>query len=288
MEDLGNYIDIILLPVADEDTDATPRTKPSQSIEFNKTPYQAEYGDQLISRAAIAGITHGTLAPGEDPATLLIFEFRFLSMRKGRRFTGCNINITFEDSEKQGDLCPEVWGVSPEGAFRLHKSLQQRSVTIAGNAMLQTGISGPGASLGTTWELKTLEDRQDWARLSGTRKELGRNNRDDAVVWAMEENSQDKSGIPTFLRAAVLLRRETEEPFSFLIKIRAQVDMGGFNLRTVFGKKKVERVSAVRIDSSIDPKTLKVPSLDAKLVDLTRMDELDLSTLADVAIATLL
>lgn len=43
----------------------------------------------------------------------------------------------------------------------------------------------------------------------------------------MKENAIDKSGIPTFLRGGVLLRREAEIPFSFLIKISAHVDIGG-------------------------------------------------------------
>ena len=289
MEDLGNDVEIVLLPVADEDLDAEPRTKPTQPVEFKKTAYQADYGDQLIARATVAGIAHGTLAPGDDPGTLLMFEFRFISMQKGRRFTSCNIAVSFEDSDKQGDLCPEVWRVSPEGVFALHKSSRQRTVKISGNAGLRAGVSALGASLGTAWEMETVENKDEWTRLSGTRKELGRNNKDDAVVWAMQENSLDKSGIPTFLRAAVLLRREAEVPFNFVIKIRAQVDMGGLDeLRTLFGKKKVERVSPVKIDSSVDPKTLKVATLDPKLVDLTKMDELDLNTQADVALITLL
>jgi hypothetical protein len=289
MEELGNDMDIVLLPMADEDLDAEPRTKPSQPVEFKKTPYQADYGDQLITRATVAGITHGTLAPSEDPGTLLLLEFRFISMQSGRRFTGCNITISFEDSDKRDEFCPEVWRVSPEGAFALRKSSQQRSTKYSGNAGLNAGMSALGASLGTAWEMKTVENKDQWTRLSGTRKELGRNNKDDAVVWAMQENSRDKSGIPTFVRAAVLLRREADVPFNFVIKIRAQVDMGTLNdLRTLFGKQKVERVSPVRIDSSVDPKTLKVASMDPKVVDLTRMDELDLDTLADVTLVTLL
>lgn len=288
MEELGNDIDIVLLPAADEDFDAEPRTKMSQPVEFKKTLYQADYGDRLIARATVVGIAHGTLAPGEDPGTLLMFEFRFISMKTGRRFTGCNITISFEDLDNQGDLCPEVWKVSPEGSFALHKSSRQRSVTISGNAGLHGGMSALGASLGTAWEMNTVEDKENWTRLSGTRKELGRNNKDDAVVWTMQENNVDKSGIPTFLRAAVLLRREAEEPFKFSVKIRAQVDMGGLDgLRTLFGKK-VERVSPVKIDSSVDPKTLKVASIDPKVVDLTNMDELNLDTLADVTLVTLL
>jgi hypothetical protein len=289
MEELGKDIDIVLVPVADENLAAEPRTKPTQPVEFRKTPYQADYSDQLIARATVAGIAHGTLAPSEDPGTLLIFEFRFISMQKGRRFTGCNITISFEDSDKQGHLCPEVWRVSPEGVFALHKTSRQRSVKISGNAGIYAGMSALGASLGTNWEVKTIEDQEEWTELSGTRKELGRNDKDDAVVWTMQENSLDKSGIPTFLRAAVLLRREAEEPFNFLIKIRAQVDLGGLGgLRTLFGKQKVERVSPVKIDSSVDPKTLKVASVDPKVVDLTKMDELNLDTLVDVALVTLL
>jgi hypothetical protein len=109
------------------------------------------------------------------------------------------------------------------------------------------------------------------------------------VLWAMQENSLDKSVIPTFLHAAVLLRRKAEDSFNFLIKTSAQVDMGDLGgLRTLLGKKKVERGSPVKIDSSVYPKTLKVASVGPKVVDLIKMDELNLGTLVDMALVTLL
>lgn len=286
MDDLDNELEIVLNPIADDDLDAEPHTKQSKPAEFQKTAYQADYNDQLIVRATVAAVAHGLLAPGEDPATLLVFEFRFVSMRKGRRFTECNINVTFEDSEGRPMLCPEVWKISPEGVFGLHKSSQERSTKISASAGINAKFSGLGGDVGIAWVMESTDVKEDWASLSGTRKQLGRHNKDDAVVWAMGENTLSKGGIPTFLRTATLLRREAEVPFNFLIKIRAQVDMGGLDLRTLFGKKKVERITPVRIDSSVDPKTLKVASVDPKVVNLTQMDKLDLSTLSDVTLIT--
>ncbi|KAI1124913.1 hypothetical protein F5Y10DRAFT_284704 [Nemania abortiva] len=283
MEYLGNNIDIILLPGANEDNDAEYGIRPNQ---LKRTPYQEGYGNQPIVQTTVSGIAHGTLEPDEYPATLLVFEFHLLSMKKGLRFTGCRITILFEDAYKPWNLGPEVWQMSPEGTFALDESAQQRSVKISHNAGFHVAMSTK-ASIGSAWEMEKVGHEEECMTLSGRRKILGHNSRDDAVVWVMEENSGNKSEIPTFLRGAVLLRCESEEPFSFSIKIGAQVDDDKLGVCNIFGEKKAEWVSPVTRNLLIDPETLRVPPVDPRKVDLSRMDKLDLSDLADVILVTL-
>uniref|UniRef100_A0A093Y5B8 Ankyrin-3 n=1 Tax=Talaromyces marneffei PM1 TaxID=1077442 RepID=A0A093Y5B8_TALMA len=286
MESIAEDLNIPLLP-SGGDSDAIPRT---EDPKFRKTPYQAEHGDSLLARANIVGITHGTMNPGGDPATLIVFEFRFLSMNSKRRYTDCHITIAFEDSDGDVNFCPEVYRVSPDGLFGILPTQRSREVTFGGNAGFLFGPSvGPSANAGFLWELKQTETIIDSARLSGTRKELGDSDKDDAVVWAMQENSRTKSGVPTFLRTAVLLRREADVPFNVSIKVRANVDFSladaAADLRSLFGKKRVERVRPVQIDASVDLAQLKVSTLDPKKADFTKLDELDLEQMADPFVA---
>ncbi|EEA25385.1 hypothetical protein EYB25_002649 [Talaromyces marneffei] len=288
MESIAEDLNIPLLP-SGGDSDAIPRT---EDPKFRKTPYQAEHGDSLLARANIVGITHGTMNPGGDPATLIVFEFRFLSMNSKRRYTDCHITIAFEDSDGDVNFCPEVYRVSPDGLFGILPTQRSREVTFGGNAGFLFGPSvGPSANAGFLWELKQTETIIDSARLSGTRKELGDSDKDDAVVWAMQENSRTKSGVPTFLRTAVLLRREADVPFNVSIKVRANVDFSladaAADLRSLFGKKRVERVRPVQIDASVDLAQLKVSTLDPKKADFTKLDELDLEQMADVTMITM-
>ncbi|RYP70536.1 hypothetical protein DL769_004929 [Monosporascus sp. CRB-8-3] len=293
MEELGKDLDIILLPAADGKTDAEPHGK---QPEFRKTAEQTNYGDRLLTRANIVGVTHGNLLPGGDPATLLILEFRFLSMQKGRRFTSCNITVKFEDSGGDADFCPEVWRMVPEGVYALHKTEKVRTVKIMGKA----GIQGPsvetvGANTGVSWEREETDKVEAWTQLTGTRYQLGGGGeKDDAMIWVMQENGAKKTGIPTFLRAAVLLRREADVPFNVTISVKAKVDFNVSqtvsDLRGLIGKPRVVRVPPrpLGIDAAVDPRLLKVATADPKVVDLTKLDELDIAQFADVMLITLL
>ncbi|KAK7709646.1 hypothetical protein SLS63_013161 [Diaporthe eres] len=282
MEHLGEDLDIVLFPEGEEGAEFRTKAPP-----HHKNVYQADHGDALFTKANIVSITHGTMAPGDDPATLLIFEFRFISMQPSRRFTTCNITVTFEDSDKVVDYCPVVHHIAPDGSFALHKTKAVRNVNLNLSAGLRAGFGGlASAETGIAWKMDEAKDIENWTRLSGTRREVGSSGKDDAAVWSAAENAAAKSGIPSFLRTAVLLRRAADAPFNILFEIRAKAD---FNIadavsRSLLGKKKVERLVPVKID----PEQTKVPTADPRVVDLNNLGKLKLGRFADVTLITIL
>ncbi|OBT66708.1 hypothetical protein VE03_03983 [Pseudogymnoascus sp. 23342-1-I1] len=276
MEDIGQDIDIVLLPEGDEKSNAELHGK---HPEFRRAAEQTNYGDRLFTRANVIGVTHGTLS-GTDPATLLILEFRFISMQKGRRFTSCTITAKFEDSDGDAELCPEVWDVVPDGVYALHKTETRRTVKISATGSLQgTFSTSMGPSIGISWERKKSDKVEDWTQLTGSRYQMGSEERDDAVIWSMQENGATKNGIPTFMRAAILVRRSANVPFKLTIEVKAKVDFSVSqkvaDLKRLFGKPTVVRVPPrpVGINTAVDPE-----------VDLTRLDDLDIAQFADVAL----
>ncbi|KAI2629597.1 hypothetical protein GGR54DRAFT_269185 [Hypoxylon sp. NC1633] len=291
MEEIGKDFDILLLPEGDA-ADAELRAR---KPEFRQAAEQTHYGDRLFTKANVVGVTHGTLSPGGSPATLLILEFRFISMQQGRRFTNAKVTVKFEDSDGDIDSTPEPFRVVPEGAYALRRTECQRTVKIVGNANLNATFAGSGASIGLLWEREQNETPEDWAQLTGTKYQTSSYDKDDAVIWYLQENSTIKSGIPTLLRTAVLLRRTVDDaPFNVTIDVRAKVDFSlsqaVSDIRGLFGKTKVVRVPPrpLGIDTAIDPKLLNVATADPKSVDLESLDDLEIGQFADVVLITLL
>ncbi|KAJ5679026.1 hypothetical protein N7462_007270 [Penicillium macrosclerotiorum] len=281
-------LDIVLLPEGEEGAEF--RTK-SAADKARIVALQAHHGDALLLRANVVSITHGTLTPEGDEATLIVFEFRFISMQKSRRFTQCLINIAFEDAAGDWDDGPEVHRIAPDGVSMLNQTTTLKDVRSGAGLMVQAGSSPLSTTAGLVWEIREQRKQQFQTTLTGSKKLLHSRTADDAVVWSMQENRQKKDGIPTFLRAAVLLRRPTEGAFSFLIQVRSQVDfMTGMesDLRSLFGRKKVDHVHPVHVDSAVDSRQPHVNSLDSSEMDLAHMDELDLSEYVGVTLATLI
>lgn len=277
-------IDVFLFPQGDEGS--AFRTKNSPGETFRRV--LIDRGEALIARATVVGITNGTLNSDDDPATLLVFEFRFVSMKSSRRFIRSTITLTFEDASGNPKLHPEVYRIAPEGSFALNKTTTVKNIKQSANAGLNAGFSGVGGNAGYVWEMEESKDRDHWTRLSGVKKLLLREYGDDnAVIWSLEENKDKMDGIPSFFRAAVLLRRLDDVPFRFTIKVRTDVDFIS-EIRTLVGLEKPDPVDPVEIDPNVDPKDVRVASLDPKKVDLTNMEALNLGEHADVVIATML
>ncbi|KAL7933897.1 hypothetical protein V8C35DRAFT_42762 [Trichoderma chlorosporum] len=278
-------IEIELFPVGTEGNEF--RTKPNKA--FSPVLAQSNRSDALLMRANIAGITHGEFTPDGDPATLLIFEFRFISMQSSRRFTSCKISVTFSDASGDAELQPEVCRIAPEGVFALNKTTLIKSVT----RTLDGRLGGPenpfSANAGYKWEMSERKQKDHWTRLSGTKKLLRGSHQDDAAMWSMEENKNKKDGIPTFLRTAILLRRETDAPFSLQVDVTSEVDfMSGLGSRSLFGRKKVDEVWPTEINAGDNPQNSQIESLDLSEVDLANMSKLNLANHANVILISMI
>lgn len=278
-------VEVVLLPEGDGGSGFRTKNEPGQK--FRKD--LVDRGEALIAKAGIVNVTHGTLtADDEEPATLLVFEFRFISMKSSRRFVRATITLTFEDAEGSSKLDPEVYRIVPEGSFSLNKTTSVKTIKHSANAGLNAGVSVASANAGYAWEMEEPRSRDHYTRLSGVKKLLGRAYGDsNSVIWSMEENDERKDGIPSFLRAAVLLRRKDDVPFRFTIKVRSDVDFVS-EIKSLFGYEKPDPVDPVDINPELDPKDLRVATLDPIKVDLTNMDALNLREQADVVVTTLI
>ncbi|KAI1825478.1 hypothetical protein F4861DRAFT_501268 [Xylaria intraflava] len=246
-------------------------------------------GDVLALRARLASVTHGDYAPDGDAATLLVFEFNFLSMKQSRRFKAAKIILTFEDASGNLKNRPEVVTIAPAGKFFINKAVDVRDVKRSANVSLNGSVGGVGGSVGYVWDISQTKETDHATTLVGTKRLFADWGKDDGVIWNLEEDSFTKAGIPSFLRAAVLLRRRDDVPFRFTIQVETDVDFEG-KFRRMLGLEKPKVVDPVELDNNTDLENLGIASLDPKTagVDLENMGGMDIARNADVVLASLL
>ena len=176
-------------------------------------------GDALLVQSELATAAHGTLTPSGAPATLAVFQFAFAPRAAGTRFKEVSVTLTFSAGEVQR--------VAPTGMCAVQRSEKQRETSHALSPNIAATFGPASMSAGYTWTLMESETIEASGRLGGYVRHLGQHRsakRANTALWEMHENGDRKSGIPTFVQTAVLLKREgVGEKFNAEIAITGKV-----------------------------------------------------------------
>ncbi|CAK7214012.1 hypothetical protein SBRCBS47491_001995 [Sporothrix bragantina] len=180
--------------------------------------------DTLTAQCYVEAVVHGSLTPDQfsEPATLLILQFAFCPRSRSRRFRDVAITLTFTAGTELVIQPSNRWKTGTSSIDR------ERSHTISPS--LEGAVGPATGTLSYEWKqtdsrkiedhiwieglVKALEDRPDGRRVP------------DSAVWELHENKQTSSGVPSFFRTAVLLKREStlrNEPFKALLSITGDV-----------------------------------------------------------------
>ncbi|KAG5745485.1 hypothetical protein H9Q70_011828 [Fusarium xylarioides] len=202
----------------------------------------------LMLQVRIDRIVHGTENERGNPATLVVFGFRFHGLDEERRFKQATITITFVDQKKRPKADPEVIALWPNGDFTLGDVTEIDVETmIGGEASAEVGAEGSPAKAGTKaamqWEKRKSFKVQDRSSLKGSIfldtkvRDYGKNN---AIKLTLNENTTAGSGLVTDFRAVVLLRRpqrpkieavEDDDCFLGTVKMTAKAHFGYNTIR---------------------------------------------------------
>lgn len=226
-------------------------------------------------RSLLRAVVHGLETNDGDPASLIIFDFRFESYKSEIRFKHAAISIKFSyQDQDQGLIDPVVVNMAPYGLFRLgHSTTTNEKTTRDRGGRLSLGET----LLSVTGERRSVTEVSHFATISGWKglrdREFGEPN---TAEWDLSENAQSRSGIATQLRAVVLLRR-----FDNTSKFMAQCS---FDVETAGGSwaRKLLRASVPLDDPIIfDPKV----SLEGNMqLDLHNLGAVDIQELSDAAL----
>ncbi len=165
-------------------------------------------------------IVHGFFAEGADGVeeedgreepqhcSLIVLHFRFDALDLGRRIKRVEATVRFSAIDRDNDD-PIVHKVSPDGFFWVYPTTQRETVTSGvsgkvGGAVLGAELS---AELKREWAVEKEATHASMAR--GASHTLGRNyGKPNAATWTLKENDEDKTGVPTSLRASILVLRD--------------------------------------------------------------------------------
>ena len=224
------------------DTGGAYRSRDENGKRFPKVLVDSGRKTQVKAKLMLA--VHGTLEPGGDPASLLIFEF-YMTTSNGRRFKNSTITVKFEDGEGPSQYDPAVYQISPQGEFTINKQTDSKDVTHAVDAAVNGGVPAGGCSIGYHWTMSGTMNREHSATLNGMSRRLKTHGDETSVVWEMQEDSVKGEELPTFLRAAVLTRHYESEEFRFLVEV-ATVENKPF-----FGSCTSKMVNPLSVDPKI-------------------------------------
>lgn len=281
-ENAGVLIGLELLPSGPDNSAYRTRNDPRQ-------PYQrptVTARDGVVgAQCRMVNVVHGRLGhlegyeDDEDAkATLIILDFTFDNRKNARRIK--SVQTTFHFQAKDGEETdPAVVRIDPDGRFELVETSHPVDTTTKfGLEIGAPPIAGFQAGTQVGWERSTSKVKQDstllvgWKHLHGSERDFGEEN---AASWTMLENSTEKTGVPTSMRASVLLKRDNDLPFQCLFSLKLEVDMkSAFEIavRSVFGQKLIDdpilfdpsRKPTKRQLEMFDINSLASPSLEAR------------------------
>ena len=225
----------------------------------------------LSTQARVVQVTHGMVnGEGSSLATLIVVEVMFLSSSITRRFKSVAITFRFA-TMGQGNQDPEVLRIAPEGAFLCIPTKQAPDLPTDTSLGPSVAV-GPERSDGLTNKWQLVEGRSTGqVELVGLRRIQGRNyGNKNAAYWSLTEDVNEKRGVPTALRMAMLLEREDEFPFAATIDVHATTDVlssiSTLGRARLFGKIKEEiifepdRAVEMNLESAI--KQIKVGPIE--------------------------
>jgi len=243
-----------------------------------------QYGTKRTIHGNMVNVVHGH-ANGRL-ATLIVLQFDFLGSSDGkRRFRDASIELRFAHEEEQcgGDHDPEVLHICPEGEYKLENgSTVSIESTISGGvsaSFAPVGLEGVGINAGV--EQTVSKECQYHAKVFGSRRIEKRRYGDyNAVRWALEEDRIAESGIPSSLRAAVLVVQKTAGIFRAELEVQAQVDLW-YSLQ--------RRIQHLRGTSTVDPVFFdrKQPWFGPKIegLDIDNLSTTDLQQLSFIKVS---
>ncbi|KAI1408749.1 hypothetical protein F5Y13DRAFT_104920 [Hypoxylon sp. FL1857] len=240
------------------------------------TGYDRKNALRVLGR--LADVVHGRSADDADtPCTLAIFEFAALGQKpERRRYREVQIEIVFAAHGTEGrsrarahahDLArwdPQVKGLAPRGHKSLlqttHKTGRKHGFEVSAEAGMDP-LASAGASC--SYEISDEVTRGDSMVVEGTEAFVNRSaGKPNAARFTLRENASQKSGVPRFLRVAVLLERRAGDQGLFLatVNVRAHASVfadAGERVRKIMGRIPLD--DAVVFDPKTPPTTDRYP-----------------------------
>lgn len=186
-------------------------------------------------------------------------------------------------TERKGD--PEVYRIAPfESMAMVPTTALEEKKRWADFKLGAPPLAGFQAGTELGWERTVISETTDATRIIGTMDLRGRNyGEPNGVSWTLLENEAQRTGVPTVLRTAILLKRRNDAKFRCTVKLDVNVDFRSKLERMIGGK---PRDDPVLFDPDMDP-TNRLEAYDIlnlEAVDLEKISGITLVKYYDRAV----
>ncbi|KAL1855205.1 hypothetical protein Daus18300_011206 [Diaporthe australafricana] len=232
--------------------------------------------DRVVVKCDMTQIVHGSMTRGGSPATLVVFQFRFISRVPDARIKSADITLHFPAGK--------VRYIVPEETSFVMRSTTTREISHSVSPKLQ--VAGGGfVNVGCDYTLQRKETTgvNNYAQIKGIirapRRAGGRwNEHGNRVQWNLWENKQIRSGVPDFMQTALLLERDRPAPgtqeANFIAELSMVVDVDTHTSRKQLSETVKDKIFGDRnqvCEVKFSPRLNKGSSLaDADMLDNMR------------------
>lgn len=231
----------------------------------------------------LVSCVHGTLTPGGDPASLIIFQYEIHSKQDNRVIKAVSTDFEFSQT---GPGSPSVIAYGPyiqrkfnatKGTVTYQKGLEAAAGVELTPAMVEVRYSA---------EQEKSHEQQYFEKVDSGRHRDDYEKRHHKVWWLYSQNRDQNHGVVPAFRTGVLLKRGDMSPFfaRFKIKLNGGFRYGaGQKLKTMFSHTEVDDVinfspeakpwpSETTVDTTLLGKLAQETMLDRKLTPIWGVD----------------
>lgn len=247
------------------------RNEPSDEIQ---RPVITDREDSMFTvYVELVNCVHGTLTPGGDPASLIIFQYHIHSLQDNRVIK--SIRTDFEFSQT-GTGSPSVIAYGPY--------IQRKFNVTTGNITYQKGLEAAAGvefpparvEVGYSTEQEKSHTQQYFDKMDSGRHYDEYQKRHHKVWWRYTQNRDQNLGVAPSFRTGVLLKRGDMRPFSARFKIELD---GGF--RYGAGQKLKNMFSNAEVDDIINFSPYAEPWPSGTTIDTASLGKLAQETMLD-------
>ncbi|MCJ1441207.1 MAG: hypothetical protein MMC23_001693 [Stictis urceolatum] len=223
-------------------------------------------------KGKIAEAHHGKMFHEEEEcaASLVVFEFEFISQNHEARHRSVRITVEFFDKGGKAIRDPAVVKTAPDRLRFPSHTAYTRNRTTGGNI----GADVVGVNLGVNFTEQTTKVLKSSATLvANSGFSAGKTGEMNGLTWSMKENTTEADGVPSFLQTALLLKH-SDRLFYAQLRVSSEVD----------GVSTIRRFVQTDVDKIIDPVTFTPSKRQVRNNSVTRIEGSDLARMEELRI----
>lgn len=175
------------------------------------------------AKAMIHGLMGGR---SQKAATLLVYEFKFITSRSETRIKAASISFEFKaDPKSEAATTPNVAKVRPCGVLKMEETVRNEVSKLGISMNIGPSVPVVDVSFAPSKERVVTQDVKYYTIVTGDNPPDEDFGDRFLASFTLQENKAQESGIPSELTVAILLERDSDADFMMVPRIEATPDL---------------------------------------------------------------